>query len=58
MMEILDALNIDYLKGLKCTFKVIQKFIMNLGIDSCSAKVHGLWNKLLQLAHPDRFHMF
>uniref|UniRef100_A0A673WNZ2 Uncharacterized protein n=1 Tax=Salmo trutta TaxID=8032 RepID=A0A673WNZ2_SALTR len=56
-MDLLYALNIDYLKGLKYTFEVIQRFIMNLGIDSCSARVHGLRNKLLQLSHPHQFHL-
>ncbi|XP_034085020.1 uncharacterized protein LOC117554659 [Gymnodraco acuticeps] len=48
LMGILYSLNIDYPKGLKYTFEVIQKVIMDIGGGTCSARAHGLRNKLLQ----------
>ncbi|KAG2461581.1 RSMB protein, partial [Polypterus senegalus] len=48
LMGLLYALNINYPKELRNTFEVIQKILMNIGGDTCSAKVHGLRNRLLQ----------
>ncbi|KAI4830301.1 hypothetical protein KUCAC02_001941, partial [Chaenocephalus aceratus] len=48
LMGILYSLNIDYPKGLKDTFEVIQKVIMDIGGGTCSARAHGLRNKWLQ----------
>ncbi len=48
LMGLLYSLSIDYPKGLKYTFEVIQKVFMVIGSANCSAKVHGLWNKILQ----------
>ncbi|KAI9536277.1 hypothetical protein NQZ68_034834 [Dissostichus eleginoides] len=48
LMGILYSLIIDYPKGLKYTFEVIQKVIMDIGGGTCSARAHGLRNKLLQ----------
>lgn len=48
MIGLLYALNIDYPRNLKYTFEVLQKVILNMGGGSCSARVHGLRNKLLQ----------
>lgn len=48
LMGLLYSLNIDYPKGLKYTFEVIQKVIMDIGGSTCSARTHGLRNKLLQ----------
>ncbi|KAJ4940032.1 hypothetical protein JOQ06_029463 [Pogonophryne albipinna] len=42
LMGILYSLNIDYPKGLKNTFEVIQKVIMDIGGGTCSAQAHGL----------------
>lgn len=48
LIGLLDALNIDYPKELKYTFEVIQKVSMNIGGDTCSARAHGLQNRLLR----------
>ena len=48
LIGLLYCLNIDYPKELKYTFEVIQKVIMDIGGRTCSARVHGLRNKLLQ----------
>ncbi len=48
LIGLLYCLNIDYPKELKYTFEVIQKVIMDIGGSTCSARVHGLRNKLLQ----------
>ena len=47
LIGLLYALNIGYPKELRYTFEVIQKVVMNIGGDTCSARVHGLRNKLL-----------
>lgn len=47
LMDLLFALNIDYPKELKYTFEVIQKVLMNISSEHCSATVHGLSNRLL-----------
>ena len=48
LMGLLYALNIDYPKELQYTFKVIQKVLMNIGSENCSARVHGLRNRLFR----------
>uniref|UniRef100_A0A3P9ILH2 Uncharacterized protein n=1 Tax=Oryzias latipes TaxID=8090 RepID=A0A3P9ILH2_ORYLA len=48
LIGLLYCLNIDYPKELKYTFEFIQKVIMDIGGSACSARVHGLRNKLLQ----------
>lgn len=48
LMGLLYALNIDYPKELQYTFEVIQKVLMNIGSHHCSARVHGLRNRLLR----------
>ncbi|XP_041855627.1 uncharacterized protein LOC121649117 [Melanotaenia boesemani] len=48
LMGLLYALNIDYPKELQHTFEVIQKVLMNIGGEHCSARVHGLRNRLLR----------
>lgn len=48
LMGLLYCLNIDYPKEVKYTCEVIQKVIMDIGGSTCSARVHGLRNKLLQ----------
>jgi len=47
MMGLLYALNINYPKNLRYTFEVIQRLLMNIGADACSARVHSLKNTLL-----------
>lgn len=46
MMGLLYAFNINYPKNLKYTFEVIQRLLMNIGADMCSARVHSLKNTL------------
>ena len=48
LMGLLYVLNIDYPKELRYTFEVIQKILMNIGAENCSAKIHGLRNKLFR----------
>ncbi|XP_056295592.1 uncharacterized protein LOC130209778 [Pseudoliparis swirei] len=48
LMGLLYSLNMMYPKGLKYTFEVIQKVFMGIGSATCSAKVNGLRNKMLQ----------
>ncbi|XP_056100045.1 uncharacterized protein LOC130078532 [Rhinichthys klamathensis goyatoka] len=48
LMGLLYCLDIDYPKGLKYTFEMVQKVFMGIGSGNCSAKVHGLRNKLVQ----------
>lgn len=48
LMGLLYALNIDYPKGIRYTFEVIQKVLMDIGGGHCTALVHGLRNKLLR----------
>lgn len=48
LMGLLYSLNIDYPNGLKYTFELIQKVFMDIGSATCSPKVHGLRNKILQ----------
>ncbi|KAI4887256.1 hypothetical protein NFI96_021995, partial [Prochilodus magdalenae] len=47
LMGLLYALNMNYPKDLRCTFEVIQHLFMGIGIESCTARVHTLKNKLL-----------
>ena len=42
LMGLLFALNIDYPRGLRYTFEVIQKVLMDTSGGQCSALVHGL----------------
>ncbi|XP_048019948.1 sterile alpha motif domain-containing protein 3-like [Megalobrama amblycephala] len=48
LFGLLYALNISYPKELRYTFEVIQRIFMNIDGESCSAKVHGLKNKLMR----------
>lgn len=45
------VLSVDYPKELWYTFKVIQKVLMNIGADHCSARVHGLRNRIEYWMH-------
>ncbi|KAI4871625.1 hypothetical protein NFI96_013405, partial [Prochilodus magdalenae] len=47
LMGLLYALNMNYPKDPRCTFEVIQRLFMAIGIESCTARVHTLQNKLL-----------
>lgn len=48
VMGLLYILKIDYPKAMKYTFETIKHVLMGIGSEACSAKVHGLKNKLLQ----------
>lgn len=41
------CLNLEYPRNMKYSFEFKQKVIMKLKPDHCSAKIHGLRNKLL-----------
>ncbi|KAI4901189.1 hypothetical protein NFI96_030486 [Prochilodus magdalenae] len=47
LMGLLYALNMNYPKDLRYTFEVIRRLFMGIGIESCTARVHTLKNKLL-----------
>ncbi|KAK0131463.1 hypothetical protein N1851_033865 [Merluccius polli] len=47
LIGLLYVFNFHYPKDLKYTFEVVQKVIMNIGGDTCSARVNGLRNKLM-----------
>lgn len=42
------CLNLEYPRNMRYTFEMLQKVIMNIKADQCSARVHGLRNKLLR----------
>lgn len=46
LMVLLYALNITYPKEVKYTFEVLQKVLMKIGGEACSARVNGVRNKL------------
>lgn len=48
LMGLLFTLNIDYPRGLRYIFEVMQKVLMGIGGGQCSALVHGLRNRLLR----------
>ena len=48
LMSLLYTLNIYYPRGLRYTFEIIQKVLMDIGGGQCSSLVHGLRNKLLR----------
>lgn len=47
LMGLLYVLNIQYPKGLRYMFEVIQKVIMKIGENTCSSRVNGVRNKLM-----------
>ena len=42
------CLNLEYPRNMRYTFEFLQKVIMSIKPDQCSARVHGLRNKLLR----------
>lgn len=42
------CLNLEYPRSVRYTCEFLQKVIMSINPDQCSAKVHGLRNKLLR----------
>lgn len=47
LIGLLNYLNMDYPKCLRNTFEVVQKILLKIGAENCTAKVHGLKNRLL-----------
>lgn len=48
LMGAIYCLNLEYPRNLKYPFEFLQRVIMNIKPDQCSAKIHGLRNKLLR----------
>lgn len=42
------CLNLEYPQNMRYSFEFLQKVIMSIKPDQCSARVHGLRNKLLR----------
>lgn len=42
------GLNLEYPRKLRYSFEFLQKVVLNIKPDQCSARVHGLRNKLLR----------
>lgn len=42
------CLNLEYPRNMRYTFEFLQKVIMSIKADECSARVHGLRNKILR----------
>uniref|UniRef100_A0A674CKW8 Uncharacterized protein n=1 Tax=Salmo trutta TaxID=8032 RepID=A0A674CKW8_SALTR len=47
LIGLLYCLNMDYPKCLRYTFEVVQRIFLKIGAENCTAKVHGLKNRLL-----------
>ncbi|KAM6952219.1 uncharacterized protein PEZ65_010509 isoform 2-T2 [Lycodopsis pacificus] len=48
LMAAIYCLNLEYPRNMKFTCEFLQRVIMNIKPDQCSARVHGLRNKLLR----------
>lgn len=42
------SLNLEYPRKMRYSFEFLQKVVLNIKPDQCSARVHGLRNKLLR----------
>ncbi|XP_063749959.1 uncharacterized protein LOC134871220 [Eleginops maclovinus] len=42
------CLNLEYPRNMKYSFEFLQRVVMNIKPDQCSARIHGLRNKLLR----------
>ena len=48
LMGAIYCLNLEYPRSMRYSFEFFQKVLMNLKPDQCSARIHGLRNKLLR----------
>nr|XP_033944583.1 uncharacterized protein LOC117450756 isoform X2 [Pseudochaenichthys georgianus]XP_033944584.1 uncharacterized protein LOC117450756 isoform X2 [Pseudochaenichthys georgianus] len=48
LMGAIYCLNLEYPRNMKYSFEFLQKVIMTIKPDQCSARIHGLRNKLLR----------
>uniref|UniRef100_A0A3B4ZT95 Uncharacterized protein n=1 Tax=Stegastes partitus TaxID=144197 RepID=A0A3B4ZT95_9TELE len=48
LMGAIYCLNLEYPRNMKYCFEFLQKVIMSIKADQCSARIHGLRNKLLR----------
>lgn len=48
LMGTIYCLNLEYPRSMRYSFDFFQKVIMNFQPDQCSARIHGLRNKLLK----------
>ncbi|KAJ7992500.1 hypothetical protein DPEC_G00279320 [Dallia pectoralis] len=46
LIGLLYCLNMDYPKCLRYNIEVVQKLFLKIGHENCTAKVHGLKNRL------------
>ena len=42
------CLNLEYPRNMKYSFEFLQRVVMNIKPDQCSARIHGLRNKMLR----------
>ncbi|XP_034542093.1 uncharacterized protein LOC117814722 [Notolabrus celidotus] len=48
LMGTIYCLNLEYPSEMKCSFEFMQRVVMKIKPDHCSARIHGLRNKLLR----------
>lgn len=48
LMGTIYCLNLEYPRNMKYSFEFLQKVVMKIKPDHCSARIHGLRNKLLR----------
>ncbi len=48
LMGTIYCLNLEYPRNMKYSFEFLQRVIMSIKPDQCSARIHGLRNKLLR----------
>ncbi len=48
LMGAIYCLNLEYPRNMKYSFEFLQRVIMSIKPDQCSARIHGLRNKLLR----------
>lgn len=48
LMGAIYCLNLEYPRNMRYSFEFLQRVIMSVKPDQCSARIHGLRNKLLR----------